>query len=150
MPDNDGDGVLDGNDTCPNTPLGFIVDENGCSDPDIDYSVAFISVVEKCSSSQPKCKIKIRLTELNTGLSDGEPTTASLYLSNDNTLDVGDTLLQTIDIKLKAQSSKKKTVTIKTTAPQISGKFIIAAVDEGDSVEESDESNNVVFTGPLP
>ena len=150
VPDNDGDGVLDGNDTCPNTPIGFIVDENGCSDPDIDYSVAFISVVEKCSATQPKCKIKIRLTELNTGLSDGEPTTASLYLSNDNTLDVGDTLLQTIPIKLKAQSSKKKTVTIKTTTPQISGKFIIAAVDEGDSVEESNESNNVVFTGPLP
>ena len=29
--DADGDGVIDGNDLCPNTPLGATVDANGCS-----------------------------------------------------------------------------------------------------------------------
>ena len=28
--DSDSDGVIDENDLCPNTPVGFIVDENGC------------------------------------------------------------------------------------------------------------------------
>lgn len=34
--DSDGDGVLDGDDLCPNTPSGSTVDENGCTDNQLD------------------------------------------------------------------------------------------------------------------
>ncbi|RXP61392.1 T9SS C-terminal target domain-containing protein [Lutibacter sp. HS1-25] len=35
-PDSDGDGVLNENDLCPNTPLGELVDANGCSNGQLD------------------------------------------------------------------------------------------------------------------
>lgn len=35
-PDTDGDGVIDADDQCPNTPSGAMVDVNGCSDADGD------------------------------------------------------------------------------------------------------------------
>jgi len=35
-PDYDADGVLNGLDLCPNTPLGEVVDENGCSNGQLD------------------------------------------------------------------------------------------------------------------
>lgn len=37
--DTDSDGVLDSNDDCPNTPIGESVDENGCSDGQIELDV---------------------------------------------------------------------------------------------------------------
>jgi len=35
-PDDDNDGVLDVNDFCPNTPLGQLIDANGCSQSQVD------------------------------------------------------------------------------------------------------------------
>ena len=50
-PDSDGDGVLDDNDFCPNTPEGMVVDITGCevfSLPSTNYSISVFS--ETCRS----------------------------------------------------------------------------------------------------
>jgi hypothetical protein len=80
----------------------------------------------------------------------------ALYLSDDATLDPGDTLLTAKPVGLAALLKAfggGKPVKIKAKVPagtDLSGKFLIVVEDDGDLVEESDEMNNTAALGPLP
>ena len=52
LPDDDGDGVWDGDDQCENTPSGSIVDENGCAEVQLDDdSDGINNALDDCDSS---------------------------------------------------------------------------------------------------
>ncbi|WP_291972343.1 endonuclease, partial [Lutibacter sp.] len=52
-PDMDGDGVLNGNDLCPNTPTGEAVDANGCSNGQLDDDNDGVQNSEDLCSNTP-------------------------------------------------------------------------------------------------
>ena len=58
-PDSDGDGVLDGNDACPNTPEGAIVDVTGCEIFSLPTENYVLSVYSETCRSQNNGSISV-------------------------------------------------------------------------------------------
>ena len=60
--DSDGDGVVDANDKCPNTPAGVIVDRNGCAfDTDKD---GVPNYKDKCLETRPGATVDVNGCEI--------------------------------------------------------------------------------------
>ena len=62
-PDSDGDGVLDGNDACPNTPEGAIVDVTGCEIFSLPTENYLLSVYSETCRSQNNGSIALSAEE---------------------------------------------------------------------------------------
>jgi len=62
-PDSDGDGVLDGNDACPNTPEGAIVDVTGCEIFSLPTENYVLSVYSETCRSQNNGSIALSAEE---------------------------------------------------------------------------------------
>lgn len=154
--DTDGDGVPDDADLCPATASNQPVDDTGCpvqTPSGIDYTGNVLQAIETCSpptSSDPKCKIKVRYLAENIGNQNGTKTTINFYLSDDATFDSGDLLLRTLKVKLKAGKSVIKKFHKTTIEPTITGKFLIARIDPDSQIGELNETNNQDVEGPLP
>ena len=74
------------------------------------------------------------------------------YLSNDDRLNAGDTLLkQQATGAVKLGHLKKRTLSYWfPTDVSEAGQFIIVVMDAGEFVDECDEGNNVIVSCPLP
>jgi hypothetical protein len=56
--DSDNDGVIDSFDKCPNTPIGVVVDANGCMIKNIDSDKdGVIDSIDKCPNTLPGAKV---------------------------------------------------------------------------------------------
>lgn len=92
-----------------------------------------------------KGKVTLRARAENTGPNATGDFVARLYVSDDNILDDGDTLLATARIKsLKANGGKNFTLkgVVAGGAP---GKYALLNVDDDDDMAEQDEDNNLLW-----
>jgi hypothetical protein len=112
-----------------------------------------VKLTQKCNAAGRKCKLKGSLDVRNEGDLSAPASTVAYYLSDNATLDGSDTRLgenavSGIDIDGTVRVAVKK---VKTPAgASVSGRFVIAVVDDGDGVEELDETNNAIVFGPIP
>jgi subtilase family serine protease len=85
----------------------------------------------------------------NLGVQNAEPSSIYFYLSKDETLDGTDIQVgtksvgaleagQAVDISFKAFYSKRETYT-----------YVIAKIDHGNAISESDENNNIIVSWPF-
>jgi hypothetical protein len=96
----------------------------------------------KRSARRGKITVKVRAE--NASPNAATSTVMRLYLSDDNELDAGDTLLAQKTVPgLKAY--KGKSASLKGTAGSTAGKYLILALDDDAAVGEQDEDNNIVW-----
>ena len=96
-----------------------------------------------------KGKVSVKVINNGPGLLKG-PVSVSLYASSDSTLNTGtDTPIKTITKKLKLKAHKGKTLKFSFNYPSNlpDGSYrLLAQVDSGNAVAESDETNNVAVS----
>lgn len=116
-----------------------------------DLTGEWISLIPKCKTtpSGTTCKITGTLKIENIGKKEVSSCSVGSYLSDDEVYDGEDTLLKEVSIgKIKMGTSK--TVKLVYSFPfDLSGKYIIAIIDEINSVTESDKTNNLIIFGPI-
>lgn len=112
--------------------------------PLLALQASWSSLASKCKASTGVCKLKGKLLVRNISAGVSSAAQASIYLSDDNTVDAGDRTIGGGSIAaLKAGKSKK--MKLKTRLPAgvtVSGKFVIAVLSSGGA------SQTVVF-GPM-
>lgn len=90
--------------------------------------------------------VSARFVPQNTGNADAASFSVKFYLSSDQTVGSTDKLIQTSTVKngLAAGASGKAIKLKYSSSKSISGKYLIAVVDAGGAVGESNETNNTV------
>lgn len=146
--------------SCANTDPGStcsLTGELSLRNSGVAFATAQIDFSALCKKCPEKLKWKlagfITLETLDlTGVPDHS---LAIYLSNDDTLDDGDTLLVKKPIGIlgfaKAFSGGKP-IKVKTKMPSdtdLAGKYLILVQDSDDAVNESNETNNAVAIGPV-
>lgn len=90
------------------------------------------------------CTLRATLSFTNFGLADASSSTIAFYLSDDAKLDASDQLIRRMPAgKLRAGQTAQKTVTARFNQ-NVAGKYLIAVLDEANSVKEVNEANNTV------
>ena len=122
------------------------------SGPDLTGEWVFLD--QTCSEKKKgmKCKVKGTLAIRNTGNENARSSYARFYLSDDAAYDAEDRFLRkTATGTVKAGKGKSRQLSgsfpfgISTI-----GKYIIAVIDAGNTVAETNETNNTIIYGPLP
>jgi hypothetical protein len=129
----------------------FNVTQNGST---LDVTGAWTSLSQVCKSKggTTNCTLKGQFIVQNPSSLDIPRSSLAVYLSNDNALDGGDTLLRQYAVKkIKAGGSVKVSVSIKLPPnTSASGRFAIGLADADDALPDVDDTNNAVPFGPLP
>lgn len=131
-------------------PDGDVPDET--ETPNLTGS--WIKVVNKCRGKELalRCRIKGRLHIENIGTKDAPTSFVKFFLSSDSAFDSDDTFLKQVATgEVKVQSSKFRTLAFKLPkGTDAKGKFILAVLDADNAIDESNETDNTVVSGPLP
>jgi len=119
-----------------------------------DLTGNWMSMEQTCKQTKRgmKCNIKGILAIQNLGFEDAYSSSVRIYLSDDHMYDEGDTFLKQISAgkRLKAGRFKNKKLKYKMTYDETAtDKYIIAVIDEDNSVEELNENNNIIVYGPF-
>ena len=114
-----------------------------------DLTGSWTSLNQSCRSG--KCVIRGRLNVQNIGT---EPASSSVrfYFSQDNNFDGADTFLREIRTG-KLNAGRSKNMNLNHNFPSgisATDKYIIAVIDEYNTVTEMNESNNVMIYGAIP
>jgi hypothetical protein len=136
-------------------PLGrlfsLLVREPQAPVPGPDLTGAWATLTQKCNAAGRKCKLKGAFDVRNDGDLDAPASTVAFYLSNDATLDSGDTRLRQTSVRgLGVEEAVRVSLQKVKLAASGSGKFVIAVVDDDGAVDERDEANNAIVFGPIP
>ncbi|TKS55769.1 carbohydrate-binding protein [Mesohalobacter halotolerans] len=119
FPDSDGDGVLDNNDLCPNTPEGAIVDVNGCEIfnlPPENYTVKVFS--ETCRSEDNGSILLTAIENFNyTATLNGEDVSISDTFSSEINFENLSAGTYTLCITVDSQPDYEQCFTIAITEP---------------------------------
>ncbi len=126
-----------------------------------DLSGSWQKVRQGCKPGQLTCGIKAKFTVQNLDTTIAGASFLGIYLSDDATFDGADTLLQQIVVDPVAPlGSNLVKMALDLADPTVAGtneglsasnSFLIAVVDDGDNVTETNEANNVaVFANPGP
>ena len=119
----------------------------------VDLTGTWTSLTQACKTGRTmKCSLSGRFVVQNSGALDVPKSTLAIYLSSDNALDPGDTVLRQYKVK-KVKAGQSATQSIKVKLPQgtsASGKYVIALVDADDALPDVDDTNNIVVFGPVP
>jgi len=119
-----------------------------------DLAGTWTSLVQTCRNSGKsfKCKIKGKLVVRNAGQQEAKSSFVGYYLSDNSDFESGDTFLKKVATgKIKAGKSKNTSISYSfKSGNSAAGKYIIAVIDAGNTVAESDETNNNISFGPLP
>lgn len=113
-----------------------------------DLSGAWVRASEKCNKRG--CKLKGALTITNTGTEIAEPFQADIYVSCDAVLDPGDVLVGSKVFRSTKPGKARSWKSNLRLSESAAGMFVIVHVDSTSEVLETDESNNIAVTGPLP
>ncbi|MFZ5907502.1 MAG: carboxypeptidase-like regulatory domain-containing protein [Nitrospirota bacterium] len=105
----------------------------------------------KNKSKGIKCKINGILTIQNIGSADAKTSFVRFSVSDDGLFSGEDRLLKQVDSgKVKAGKSRNKTLKYSFGYGEILDcKYILAVIDAGNTLAETDESNNIVPYGPF-
>jgi hypothetical protein len=117
-----------------------------------DLTGEWEALTQRCGGAAQKCKLKGSFVVRNVGVEETPASTLSYYLSSDETLDEGDLLLKQQQIAGVPAGRETRVAVKKVKLPagtSGTGMFVIAVLDDGDGVTESDEGNNLVVFGPL-
>lgn len=120
-----------------------------------DLTVSQLNVPNEIMTAEP---VEISWTVSNNGTWSANATIASVYLSDDETLNTRtDKLIENFSVKQMAKgASIEQKATITIADGEAGNKYIIVSVDRNDAIEESDNTNNTAtaqFTAvqsPLP
>jgi len=137
---------------CVDTVIGEVVVDNNCSenaiqltvngtgdDPDLDLLVFSQSVDDGFAT--PSQNLNFTSVIRNDGLSAATPTTLSLYMSTDQTIESSDTLISSSALAALAAETNSANNNFSVNAPNVDGIYYYGFCV--DSIEnESDESNN--------
>lgn len=117
--------------------------------PDVDLSGAW-ALFTSSTSRRGVTTVKGSLTVSNSGDQAAGAFKVAYYLSDNDSLEGSDTLIKTAKIRsLAAGASTTLTLNWKSST-DVSGKHIIAVVDSGNQVTETDETNNTVPSAAIP
>lgn len=108
---------------------------------------------QKCKTKNEvtTCKLKGKLVLNNTGDAKAPQFIVRFYLSNDDTFSLDDQQLgEDVTVK-KLSPGKTGKAKLKATVTDIGvvGQYILAVIDAGEAVSESDEADNVIPFGPV-
>lgn len=109
----------------------------------------FKKVTVKPIAGSDKRRVDATLLVANVGAAKAKKSRLELWLSTDPTLDPGDQLLAAADVPSIAPGNSKK-LSLDAKVKATAGKFLIARIDAQSAVLEIDESDGVIFHGPLP
>ncbi len=126
-----------------------------------DLSGSWQKVRQGCKPGQLTCRIKAKFTVQNLDSTIAPTSFLGIYLSDDATFDGADTLLRQIvvdpvaplgsNLVKMALDLADPTVAATIDGLSASNSFLIAVVDDGGNVTETNEANNVaVFANPGP
>ena len=103
-----------------------------------------------CSGS--RCRLSGTLQILNSGDQDAPSSRIRVYLSDDGSYDISDTLLKQFSSGIiKGKNSRNKNVNCTIPAGMTAtGKYVIALLDADNTVAEEVEGDNSVVFGPMP
>jgi len=112
------------------------------------------SLIQKCRNirNRPKCTITGKVSVQNNGNQNAPSSFVRFYLSNDAYIEGTDNFLKQVATgSVKMGRSKAKMLSHSFPLGETaSGKYIIAVIDAGNIVTESDKSNNYAVFGPIP
>ncbi len=104
-------------------------------------------------TAPPVCNSKGKcsgtFTVSNIGTQAASASTVTYHLSTDQTLDATDTFLTQVPTKA-LKPGMSKAAKFKYTVSGATGKFIIAVIDEGHTLQEADEANNIIPSPAIP
>ena len=119
-----------------------------------DLTGSWLNLSSKCRGAESKiiCKVKGHLKIENIGTKNAKTSFVKFFLSDDSILSSDDiSLKQVATGEIKAQGSKSRILAVQSPkGTDTQGKFILAVLDSGNSIDESNENNNTVVFGPLP
>ncbi len=121
----------------------------GLSGADLTGSWIALKQVCRGPSGGPPCRLKGRFTVRNTGVSRAAPSVLRFVLSSDGATPT--TLVRQVAVRAMAPGHAQR-VRLRDAVPggSAAGMFVLAMVDAGETVPESNEANNVIAFGPLP
>src|SRR5206468_220084 len=121
----------------------------GLSGADLTGSWIVLKRVCRGPSGGPPCRLKGRFTVRNTGVSRAAPSVLRFVLSSDGATPT--TLVRQVAVRAMAPGHAQR-VRLRDAVPggSAAGMFVLAMVDAGETVPESNEANNVIAFGPLP
>jgi DNA-binding beta-propeller fold protein YncE len=130
----------------------FSPDEQGLI-PLPDLIGQWTSLIQRCryTPNGPKCTITGNLRVQNTGNQNAPSSSVRFYLSTDAYIDGTDLFLKQVATgSVKMGKSKSKMLSHSFPLGETaSRKYIIAVIDAGNTVTESDKSNNYAVFGPI-
>ena len=99
-----------------------------------------------------RCRLRGAVRVLNQGSVATPASLLRVILSDDASLDPGDTVLREIRIgRLRAGLSQTRLMNVLLPpGMNVSGKYLFAVLDVLNNVPETDETNNIAMTGPIP
>ena len=119
-----------------------------------DLTGTWLSLNQKCNNTKkgPKCKMSGKIAIQNVGNKNALSSIVNFYLSDNSTYDARDTLLKGVATgNVKVGKSNNKNLTYSFPLGQTTtGKYIIAVIDSGKKIFESNEGNNNISYGPMP
>lgn len=109
------------------------------------------SLVHRCNRTGRVCTLSGGFTLQNLGLVSVRTAQAQLYLSADAILSPeSDRLLRAIRVARLAPGQARAVSFRTRTGPSLTGQFLIAVIDPGNVIPETNETDNIVIFGPLP
>jgi hypothetical protein len=118
-----------------------------------DLTGQWTALTQSCKNSTKgsKCTIKGTLNIQNIGNANVKSALVRIYLSDNPYYDEGDPLLKQVSSAIKVNGSKNKkfsyTFPLNATASQ---KYIIAVIDQDNTISELNESNNYIVSELIP
>lgn len=125
----------------------------GESCPDLAGSIVAVTPKCKTKPTGTTCTLKGSILVQNQGTEASTTSVLRFFLSDDAILDdPGDLIVRDVTLK-PVKTNKPRTAKLKvklTTGVLTAGKYILAVLDAGESIDECDEANNGAVFGPLP
>jgi len=116
-----------------------------------DLTGRWIALKQVCRgpSGGPPCRLKGRFTVRNIGVSRAAASVLRFVLSSDGATPT--TPMREVAVRRMAPGQVER-IRLRASVPggSAAGLFVLAVVDAGETVSESNEANNVIAFGPLP
>jgi len=109
------------------------------------------SLVRRCNRTGQRCLLFGQFTLQNLGLLSVRSVSVRFYLSSDGVLSMeSDRLLRQVRVPRLTLGQARALSFRAITGPSITGQYLIAVIDPGNLIPESNETDNIIVFGPLP
>ncbi|MCG3147973.1 MAG: hypothetical protein PCFJNLEI_01414 [Verrucomicrobiae bacterium] len=106
---------------------------------------------QKCQGADAtlRCRLRGRFNVRNFGTADAPATVVRFYLSTSATQVTGPQIGPSVSVKALKAGGSRRVKFADVFGQNLAGMFVVAVVDAGGAVIETDETNNVIAFGPL-